>query len=459
MTEELGKGPSSPITVSFADVAHQTLIFDTNDEASRLILALLDTPWIQRLRRIRQTGNTLLVYMFAEHSRFGHSLGVAYLANRLMKNLAKWNPKLVKPYQNAVAAAAILHDAGHVAPGSHLGERVWAGEGHARHEEVTVRIALEDPAIRTILESVDPKLPGLVADILNGSPNVPPWTKAIISGGGWNADRGNWAIVDSAMCSVTYGRYNVFALIDAFRITDSGNLVLQESRLDALTHFFVARDSMYRQVYQHRVLQAADSLTEKIVLRIRDLLKTAGAKTRPEIEQCLRSLQISADDIMTAALASKNYAKELPLDSIFRMTEDWWAYHVQRWCDAPDPILRDLATRYRDRRLFKTIRLEERRGARGARSRADFDPALLQQTNALAEKLGYDPRYYVVVIRNADKHRSKREPLPDVLLDNGEIVAVTEVEPLIAKLTEKSDTPRIWLAVPKEVKEAIGRTR
>jgi HD superfamily phosphohydrolase len=66
-------------TVNFADVAHGTLIFDKANSWDALILKLVDTAWVQRLRRISQTGNTKLVYMFAEHSRFGHSLGVAYL--------------------------------------------------------------------------------------------------------------------------------------------------------------------------------------------------------------------------------------------------------------------------------------------------------------------------------------------------------------------------------------------
>lgn len=434
-----------PSSVSFADVAHQTIIFDTSDEASRLILALLDTPWVQRLRRIRQTGYTNLVYMFSEHSRFGHSLGVAYLANRLMKNLAKWNPSLVRPYQNAVAAAALLHDVGHVAPGSHLGERVWG----LSHESVSRRIIGEDPEIRRVLEGFDPSLPRLVQSILAEDGTVPSWTKAIISGGGWNADRGNWAIVDSAMCSVSYGRYNVFALIDAFRLTDDGELVLQESRMDALTHFFVARDSMYRQVYQHRVLQATDALVEKIILRLRDLVD--GKSPREELPR----LQISADRTLFEALTSAPDSQELPLGNIFSMTEGWWDYHLERWCSCRDGILRDLALRLRDRHLFKTVRADSRE----ARPGLEFDDDLIRRTQSAAERLGFSPRYYVVLVHNADMHRGRSEEPPRVLLDNGEITTAAEVEPLIDMLLKKPEKSRVWLAVPKEVKDAVGRAR
>ena len=97
-------------TVNFADVAHGTLIFDKGNSWDAIILKLIDTAWVQRLRRISQTGNTRLVYMFAEHTRFGHSLGVAYLASLLLKHLEGDNPEIVAEYGPAVAAAAVLHE-------------------------------------------------------------------------------------------------------------------------------------------------------------------------------------------------------------------------------------------------------------------------------------------------------------------------------------------------------------
>lgn len=104
-------------TISFADVVYQSITFSSEDPAQALVLELLDTPWVQRLREVSQTANTKLVYMFAEHSRFGHSLGVAYAACDLMQKLAREYPSKVELYSEAVAAAALLHDIGHLAPG------------------------------------------------------------------------------------------------------------------------------------------------------------------------------------------------------------------------------------------------------------------------------------------------------------------------------------------------------
>ena len=176
---------------SFADVAHQMLVFKSDQPGDRLILDLLPCAWVQRLRRVSQTGNTRLVYMFAEHSRFGHSLGVAYLASRLMDKLADYHPEQIAEHRDAVAAAALLHDIGHLAPGSHLGERIWyQDEKKARHENLSQRIILEDEEVREVLDARDPSLAEKAAKILREEPGFPAWTYSILSGGGWNADRG-----------------------------------------------------------------------------------------------------------------------------------------------------------------------------------------------------------------------------------------------------------------------------
>ena len=313
-------------SVSFADIAHQHLSFDRNEESARLILELIDTPWVQRLRKIRQTGHTNLVYMFAEHSRFGHSLGVAYLANMLMNQLARFTPEIIAPYKNAVAAAALLHDIGHLAPGSHVAEKVWGGT-QLKHEDITVKVISEDPIISAILNSYSPTLQNEVISILSNDKSLPPWTVSIISGGGWNADRGNWSIVDSAMCCVSYGKYNVLALLDAFRITDKLELALLESRLDALTHFYVARDSMYRQVYQHRVLQSADILAINVIRRLRELVST-----KSDIKIATGFI----DKTMLHAVSSSSLSANLPIKTLFHMTESWWNYHIERWPKKPE---------------------------------------------------------------------------------------------------------------------------
>lgn len=92
-----------------------------------LLLKILDTPEMQRLRRIRQLGLGCLTYPGAEHSRFAHSLGVYHVARRMIDALKRhYNPdapelKSVLGVRREVLVAALLHDIGH-GPFSHLFE-------------------------------------------------------------------------------------------------------------------------------------------------------------------------------------------------------------------------------------------------------------------------------------------------------------------------------------------------
>ena len=71
----------------FRDPVHDTIAL-LDGPAERLVLALMDTPEVQRLRRIRQLGLTSMVYPGAEHSRFQHSLGVLWTAHEMLARIA-----------------------------------------------------------------------------------------------------------------------------------------------------------------------------------------------------------------------------------------------------------------------------------------------------------------------------------------------------------------------------------
>jgi HD superfamily phosphohydrolase len=183
--------------ITFADVVHQSISFSPENEAEQLILSIIDTPWFQRLRDISQTANTRLVYMFSEHSRFGHCLGVAFLAKLVLEKLAKNHPREVEPYRAAVLVAALLHDVGHLAPGSHTAFKTWFPGQPDSHESLAEQVILHDPQIGSILDGYSPSLKDQVVGILAESDEVPAWSWQLISGGGWNVDRGNWSAVDS----------------------------------------------------------------------------------------------------------------------------------------------------------------------------------------------------------------------------------------------------------------------
>lgn len=419
--------------ITFADVVHQSVSFSTNDPAEKLILDLIDTRWFQRLRDISQTANTKLVYMFSEHSRFGHCLGVAYLAKLALAKLARKHPHEVEVYRPAILVAALLHDIGHLAPGSHTAFKTWFPGQPDCHEELAEIVLKEDPEISTLLRSFSPHLATTVLSILTESDDVPAWTWQIISGGGWNVDRGNWSTVDSVLAGVSYGKYNIPALVDSILITSDKQLALMENRLDAMLHFMVSRHAMYRQVYQHRVLLAADMLNKAVVQRARDLGD---------------SLEF-ADDVMQHALAAKT-AKDLTLSDMFEMRESWWRYHMTRWAQSKDATLRDLSDRILYRKLFKTVRVSDATAA---------DKLIAQATTAL-EKLHLDPKYYLHEISTADVHSGDSRQSMLVQLDNGQVITLSEADPLIRSMAVESHlSRRTWLAMPSEAKAKLVAAR
>lgn len=417
--------------ITFADVVHQSVSFNRSDPAEKLLLDLLDTRWFQRLRDVSQTANTRLVYMFSEHSRFGHCLGVAYLAKLVLNKLALQRPQEVEALRAAILAAALLHDVGHLAPGSHTAFKTWFPGQPDSHESLAELVITQDPEISQLLQSFSPSLPHQVLAILSESDDVPPWAWQIVSGGGWNVDRGNWSTVDSVLAGVSYGKYNIPALVDSIVITDDKQLALMENRLDAMLHFMVSRHAMYRQIYQHRVLLAADMLNKAVVQRARDIGD---------------SLEF-ADETMKAALAAKD-VQALTLPVMFTMRESWWRYHLSRWTSCSDQILRDLSDRIINRRLFKTVRIHSGR------------EELLQQAREALAANGLDPRYYLHEISTADMHSGDTKQSMLVRLDNGKSITLAEADPLFkAMVTDARVSNRSWLAMPQEAKLALNYSR
>jgi len=92
-------------------------------------IALIDSPFCQRLRRITQTDVASLVYPSANHNRLEHSLGVATIAGRILESLlrrqgpAQHGPVTESAWME-VRIAAILHDIGH-GIFSHISEEIF----------------------------------------------------------------------------------------------------------------------------------------------------------------------------------------------------------------------------------------------------------------------------------------------------------------------------------------------
>ena len=80
---------------------------------SDLVFDLLEHPWIQRLRRIKQLGLSNLVYPGANHSRFEHTIGAIHLMRQAIASLKLKGHQITDEEADAVTIAILLHDIGH----------------------------------------------------------------------------------------------------------------------------------------------------------------------------------------------------------------------------------------------------------------------------------------------------------------------------------------------------------
>src|SRR5574337_531471 len=105
-----------------ADPIHRYIIFTVpkGDRSERTEKEIIDSPWVQRLRRIHQLQSTWWVYPSGEHSRFQHVLGTMHMAGAFARHLY---PSLKEIFGDALPSqsfieellrlAGLLHDVGH----------------------------------------------------------------------------------------------------------------------------------------------------------------------------------------------------------------------------------------------------------------------------------------------------------------------------------------------------------
>lgn len=235
--------------------------------------ALIDTNEFRRLRRIHQLSMTYLVYHGAEHTRFGHSVGVMHVAGRVMDHLRIFSPldKLDDEEffekKALVRMAALLHDVGHGCY-SHVGEGENSiypklidpinGESVSGHEAYTRCIIKE--RLAPIIESFWPREQyHMVEDILlilSQSTNDPIYRffDDIISGQ-LDCDKMDYLLRDSYYCGVEYGMYDLEKLIHSMRVAEiDGNhvLAIDQSGIQVVEEFVLARYWMFIQVYFHK---------------------------------------------------------------------------------------------------------------------------------------------------------------------------------------------------------------
>ena len=396
-------------------------------------MRLVDTAEFQRLRRIKQLGLALFTYQGAEHSRFTHSLGALHLATRILNNLSA-RYKICAESKAAVCAAALLHDIGHGAF-SHVVEPIL----HFHHENFTIEAVLSsETEVGQVLRSFSNSLAADVAAIIAGK--YLPMALAQLVSSQLDVDRMDYLLRDSLMTGAKYGIYDVEWIIKSLEIDEANDRLYVSARgIHAVEDYLQARYYMFRQVYFHRTLRAAEAVLRSLLRRALQLF--AGGKPvwyagGTAFEKILRGERLSLKE-------------HLEMDDADVM------FHIKQWQKSDDPVLADLSKRFVHRRLFKAFDLDMPED-----ERQDF----LDKARAVMENAGYDPEYYFIedvigdfpyYFYTKDLSQPKNLIYVEAGFSRSDIREISEVSAAVRGLQKGYHIHR--LCFPPELKEEIAR--
>lgn len=372
-----------------------------------LAIDALQTPELQRLRRIRQLGMAHLVFPGAEHSRFAHVLGSAYLTTRFAESLLAdtqhYLPQSLQPDETIVrdlVLAALCHDLGH-GPLSHaweynvigeldeekrrawtvslgLGDESWLAEVGGWHELVTQALLLTKGDLHDLLENVETGTSERVAALLGDRFYLPYLTRLFASD--VDVDRCDFILRDAYQSGVAYGRYDLDWLISTITVgTDPANErpVLGFDRHKAprvVEQLLIARRALYDTVYHHRAVRSAEGMVGNLLRQTHKL-----ASENPDF-----LANIEGFDILARAIAGE----PLSTKEVLELDDYSLSVFIGRLrTEVDDEAVKTLASRVYSRDLFKPVQITRDRLDKLITSEHDVT---MQEIDGILRELGYE---------------------------------------------------------------------
>ncbi|MGB0915515.1 MAG: HD domain-containing protein [Crocinitomicaceae bacterium] len=296
-----------------------------------IIFDVIEHPYFQRLRRIKQLGLTHLVYPGALHTRFHHVLGAMHLMTKAVATIRRKGHEITEEEEKAVLLAILLHDIGH-GPFSHALEHdIVCGVSHEDISEYFMeRLSKEfngelDLAL-TVFRNEHPKqfLYQLVSSQLD-------------------MDRMDYLNRDSFYTGVSEGKIGSDRIIDMIDIVD-GNLVLEEKGIYSIEKFIVARRVMYWQVYLHKTVVCAEEMLIHVLRRAKELVQSGEQLFGSPALLFFMEQNISSEDFKNNPNVLEQFSRLDDFDILGA---------IKVWQYSDDKVLSELSKRLINRDLFK----------------------------------------------------------------------------------------------------------
>jgi hypothetical protein len=299
---------------------------------SGTVQEIIEHPYFQRLRDIKQLGFTNLVYPGATHSRLSHALGAMHLMQEAIVVLRLKGIEIDEVEEEAALSAILMHDIGH-GPYSHaLENNIISG---VSHEEISLAL------MREINESLNGRL-DLAISIFEGSYEK-KFLHQLISGQ-LDVDRLDYLKRDSFFSGVAEGMIGLERIIKMMSV-DHNNLVIEEKGIYSVEKFLISRRLMYWQVYLHKTVIAAEQLLMSIFHRARTL-----SKAREELPGSPAICYFLSREFTPESFSTKEV-----LEMFTRLDDTDVMSAIKQWQYHNDSVLSLLCKMLTERKLPKLI--------------------------------------------------------------------------------------------------------
>jgi len=386
-----------------------------------LLFDLIDHPWFQRLRRIKQLGMTDMVYPGALHTRFHHSVGAMHLMNHAMIALRLKGVEISDEEAKNAAVAILLHDIGH-GPFSHALENSIIE--NIDHEMIS-RLYMD-----RLNELFDGQLQGAIRIFENSCERK--FLHQLVSSQ-LDMDRLDYLKRDSFYTGVSEGVVNAERIIKMLYVEDD-KVVVEEKGIYSIEKFIIARRLMYWQVYLHKTVLAAETMLMNILRRARELSLAGEALfATPVLEYFLKN-RIGKNELINDAR----------LLEMFSQMDDYDIYAaIKGWVNASDPVLSSLCKMLVNRQLF------------GCELESNMFPderiSCIRSEIAKRYKLTDHEASYFLITDSTENHAY--HPLSDkinILYKTGQVVDIANASDQLNITVLHKTVTKYFLCYPKE---------
>lgn len=293
-----------------------------------LLFKIIEHPYFQRLRRIKQMAMASYVYPGAVHTRLHHALGAYHLMCCAVKELKDKDIPISQEEELAVKCAILLHDIGH-GPFSHALEHILVEGVH--HESLSLKI------MQAMNEEFNGAL-DLTIDIFTGK-YAKPFLHQLISGQ-LDMDRMDYLSRDSFFTGVSEGVIGYDRILKMLAVKDN-QLVVEEKGVHSVEKFLIARRQMYWQVYLHKTVISAEKMLVHILKRAKEIF----------VETDKNIVLHSPLDYFFGKFDGKIDFKSLNL--FCQLDDNDIEFAIKKWSQHPDSVLSGLSTWLLNRALLK----------------------------------------------------------------------------------------------------------